>query len=87
MAGTKLGGRKMSCTIKEKYDTVYLEKYGMTFHQHIGSIGGKRSNNGGFGSVKIGDDGLTGRERARIVGSIGGRRSKRGKAKHDTGKI
>lgn len=36
---------------------------------------------GGFASMKVGDDGLTGFERARIAGEKGGRISKRGPAK------
>lgn len=36
---------------------------------------------GGFASEAIGDDGLTGRERAKIAGRIGGSKSRRGKVK------
>lgn len=41
-----------------------------------GARGGKISKGGGFGSEKIGKDGLTGRERAEKAGSIGGRNSR-----------
>ena len=43
----------------------------------IGSRGGKNSNHGGYASQKVGADGLTGRERARVNGAVGGTRSKR----------
>lgn len=38
---------------------------------------------GGFASDKVGADGLSGRERARIAGQKGGRKSRRGPAKKD----
>lgn len=72
---TKIGGKKASKTIKEKY--------GEDFYRNIGHKGGKNSRNGGFASYVIGIDGLTGRERASIAGRIGGMKSRRGKAKHD----
>ena len=50
------------------------------FYREIGRIGGASGNTGGFASDKIGQDGLTGRERARIVGAKGGRISKRRKS-------
>lgn len=36
-----------------------------------GTHGGKRHGKGGFGSRKVGKDGLTGPERARIAGTKG----------------
>lgn len=72
MAGTPEGGKLTAETVKELY--------GEDYYRIIGSKGGKRSRNGGFGSEKVGDDGLTGKERASIVGSTGGRLSKRGPA-------
>ena len=48
------------------------------WYQEQGAKGGKNSRNGGFGSKKVGSDGLTGQERAGKAGSIGGKISKRG---------
>lgn len=64
MAGTKEGGKKAAQTNKAKY--------GEDFYHINGAKGGKRGKTGGFASNKIGEDGLTGRERARIAGSKGG---------------
>ena len=72
MAGTIEGGRKSA--IKNK------ERHGADFYARIGSKGGKKSKTGGFASNKIGKDGLTGPERAKLAGSIGGTKSRRGKA-------
>lgn len=69
MAGTVLGGQKAAATNKVKY--------GQKFYAEIGAMGGRKSNNGGFASYKVGPDGLTGRERARIAGQVGGRKSRR----------
>lgn len=69
MSGNKVGGLKVAQTNKRKY--------GDDYYVNIGRIGGKASNNGGFGSSKIGKDGLTGKERARLAGAVGGSRSKR----------
>lgn len=65
---TKLG-KKSAATIKQRY--------GEDFYGNVGAIGGKGSNNGGFGSKKPGKDGLTGAERAVIAGVKGGRISRR----------
>jgi hypothetical protein len=73
MAGTKIGGRKAAQTNKSRY--------GEDFYMSIGTIGGRNGHTGGFGSNKVGADGLTGRERARLAGSKGGRISKRKKSK------
>lgn len=72
MSGTYAGGLKA----KEKNLAKDPNWYGV-----IGAIGGKNSNNGGFASEKVGKDGLTGAQRAKIAGSIGGRISRRGKPK------
>lgn len=42
------------------------------FYKKIGRLGGSKSKGGGFASDKVGDDGLTGKQRARVVGKIGG---------------
>lgn len=72
MPGTKAGGLKAR-------DTNYL-LYGRDFYARAGQKGGTLSKNGGFASEKVGVDGLTGRERAKIAGAKGGRASRRGPA-------
>lgn len=67
MAGNRIGGLKAATTNKQRY--------GDDFYARIGGIGGKRSDNGGFGSGKVGADGLTGKQRASTAGRIGGLRS------------
>ncbi len=47
------------------------------FYARIGAKGGRNSNTGGFNSEKVGTDGLTGFERAKVAGKIGGTRSRR----------
>lgn len=71
MPGSVAGGRKAAATNKAKY--------GDDFYRKLGKRGGSapRKTPGGFASDIIGDDGLTGRERARVAGAIGGQRSKR----------
>ncbi len=73
MTGNIKGGKKASRTNKERY--------GKDFYKKIGSLGGKLSRNCGFASQKVGPDGLTGAERAKIAGKIGGSVSKRKKVK------
>lgn len=74
MAGTKLGGQKAAATNKSKY--------GKDFYAKIGAEGGRKGVSGGFASVKVGVDGLTGRQRAEVAGQVGGRKSRRGAARH-----
>lgn len=74
MAGTKIGGQKAATTNKAKH--------GPDFYSRIGRMGGAKSTNGGFASEKIGRDGLTGIERAKVAGRKGGHLSKRGPAKN-----
>lgn len=74
MAGSKNGGLKAAKTNKERY--------GEDWYKKIGKIGGSRcGTEGGFASKKVGEDGLTGPQRAREAGKIGGKVSKRGPAK------
>jgi hypothetical protein len=73
MAGSKQGGALAAKTNKQKY--------GADFYARIGAMGGKLGKTGGFASDMRGEDGLTGKERARLAGAIGGRRSKRRPAK------
>lgn len=75
MPGTREGG--LAAARKNK------ELYGDNFYARIGEKGGKNSHTGGFNSLKIGKDGLTGQERARIFGKIGGMKSRRGKKHAD----
>jgi general stress protein YciG len=78
MAGTIEGGRKAAITNRLKH--------GDDFYSRIGHKGGSKSNNGGFASDKIGKDGLTGRERAKVVGAKGGSISSRAGVKNGDGK-
>lgn len=72
MAGNKTGGTKAA--------TTNMQRHGKDFYKRIGAIGGTKSGKGGFASNKVGADGLTGRERAKLVGAAGGAKSRRGKA-------
>lgn len=78
MSGTKAGAAKTAKT--------NIEKYGKDFYKNIGAKGGKASTTGGFGSDKVGADGLTGKQRARIAGAKGGRTSTRLGVKNGEGK-
>ena len=78
MVGTKAGGLKARNT--------NLKKYGTDFYKNIGRMGGSISTTGGFASLKVGKDGLTGPERARIVAAIGGARGSRKGVKNGEGK-
>lgn len=74
MSGNKIGGAKAAKTNKERH--------GEGFYARIGAMGGHNGKTGGFASNKVGKDGLTGQERAKLVGAIGGLKSKRGPAKN-----
>lgn len=71
MSGTVEGGKKVAITNKRKY--------GEDYYHRIGALGGKEGKTGGFASLIIGKDGLTGRQRALVAGAKGGRISRRGK--------
>lgn len=74
MAGTKAGGAKAAATNKKLH--------GEDFYAKIGQKGGKNnSGTGGFASLKVGRDGMTGPERAKKMGAIGGSISRRGPSK------
>lgn len=73
MSGTIKGGKKAAKTNKEKH--------GSDFYARIGRKGGKNSKTGGFASEKVGKDGLTGLQRAKIAGQKGGTKSRRGMSK------
>ena len=72
MAGTKAGAIKSKATILARDPD---------FYKRIGQKGGRRSTTGGFACTEVGDDGLTGAERAKIAGAKGGRISRRGQKK------
>lgn len=72
MSGTKEGGRKAR-------ETNYM-RHGKDFYKKIGQKGGRNGYTGGFASEKIGADGLTGWQRAKIAGKKGGYISRRGAA-------
>lgn len=65
MTGTPSGGRKAAETRRQKY--------GEDFDRQNTSKGGKAGHTGGFASDKVGKDGLTGVERAKIAGRKGRR--------------
>jgi len=71
MSGTPAGGK-----LAAKKN---IEKYGSKFYAEIGAKGGSKGRTGGFASNKVGEDGLTGRQRAAIAGANGGRISRRPK--------
>lgn len=73
MSGTRAGGIEARAT--------NIKKYGKDFYRNIGRKGGARGTTGGFASQKVGADGLTGRQRAKLVGAIGGHISRRRPAK------
>jgi general stress protein YciG len=70
MAGTKAGG------LKAKMKNLAKDP---DFYAKIGKRGGENGRTGGFASAVVGDDGMTGAERARIAGAKGGRISRRRK--------
>lgn len=70
MAGTIEGGRKAAAKNLANDPN---------FYSKIGRKGGENGNTGGFASPEKGNDGFTGKERARIAGRVGGMTSRRGK--------
>ena len=72
MSGTVSGGIEAAKTNRRRH--------GKDFYVRIGQKGGRSGRTGGFASVKVGDDGLTGPQRARIAGAQGGHKSRRGKS-------
>lgn len=78
MAGTKEGGLKAAESNTRRDPD---------FYRRIGAIGGKKGTTGGFASDKVGKDGLTGRQRARLVGREGGLISKRGVSRRNKNDI
>ena len=72
MAGTKAGALKSRATILAKDPD---------FYKRIGQKGGQNGRTGGFACSEVGEDGLTGAERAKVAGAKGGRISRRGSKK------
>lgn len=68
MAGNKIGGKKAAAKNLASSPNFYAE---------IGRKGGRNGKTGGFASEFVGNDGLTGPQRAKIAGRKGGRISKR----------
>ena len=89
-AGTKEGD-----AASEKWRQTMIKKYGVDgVHKKMQEIGSKGGANGkgpgykgGFASDEVGEDGLNGRQRARLAGAVGGKRSRRGPAKDDIEKV
>lgn len=75
VVGTVSGGKKCAAT--------NVALYGANYYKRIGRLGGLKSTTGGFASDKVGKDGLTGKQRAKIAGAVGGKRSKRGPARKE----
>ena len=75
MAGNREGGLKTAKTNIERYGKDYYKKL-CRKASHPGT--------GGFASLKVGKDGLTGLQRAKIAGRKGGTISRRGKSKDTT---
>lgn len=74
-----------------KWWSTMIERFGSeeAVRDHMvamGKKGGKLSKTGGFASNKVGADGLTGRERARLVAAIGGLKSTRAGVRNGEGK-
>lgn len=74
MAGTREGGLKARARNLAKDPN---------FYKKIGAKGGRNGKTGGFASDMVGEDGLTGRQRAKIAGAKGGKISRRGAAKEN----
>ena len=85
-AGTKEGD-----AASERWRQTMINKYGVDgVHKKMQEIGSKGGANGkgpgykgGFASNEVCEDGLTGKQRARIAGAKGGAISRRGPAKDD----
>ena len=69
MAGTQKGGQAAAASNRVRH--------GADFYARIGAMGGKKGRTGGFASKKVGTDGLTGPQRAKLAGKDGGRKSRR----------
>lgn len=70
MPNTKEGAEKARRTLLERLGSEEALK---EYYRNIGRMGGAKSRGGGFASEKVGNDGLTGAQRARLAGKKGGR--------------
>lgn len=82
MAGSVEGGKMAAATNMKRYDKEYLDRFGMTFYQYLGHLGGKNGHTGGF---SIDDRNLLQKilhkpTRAQRAGKIGDAASRRGKS-------
>ena len=75
MTGNISGGKKSAQTI--------YKRHGKDFYKKMGRLGGQKSRGGGFGDERVGRDGLTGAQRAKLAGRKGGGISRRGKKTKD----
>ena len=75
MSGTKAGGIKAALTNKMIH--------GEDFYRRIGQKGGRNGHTGGFASSIVGEDGLTGPQRAKIAGAKGGHIPRRGPVRRE----
>ena len=72
---TKEGGKTLKATMIKKFGSEEAYK---EYMRNMSAKGGKvKGIEKGFASFKEGSDGLTGRQRARVVGKTGGAISKR----------
>lgn len=78
-------GTKEGDAASERWRQTMINKYGIDgVHKKMQEIGSKGGMNGygkgykgGFASDAVGEDGMTGRERAKVAGALGGRKSSR----------
>lgn len=68
--GTRIGYEKAKQTILKRKGSPEAVH---AWRQEIGRLGGEKSRSGGFASDKLGPDGLTGKERAKLAGAKGGK--------------
>lgn len=78
---TKAGAKKLIATMTDKFGS--YDSWAEWMRKN-GAEGGRKGRTGGFASEKIGADGLTGKQRARIAGQRGGTISRKPNAKQTT---
>lgn len=75
MGGSHLGGKKAEKTMIAKMGEAQYREW----RRDMGRKGGKNSRGGGYATTHVGDDGLTGPQRASYWGRIGGIASRKPK--------
>jgi general stress protein YciG len=75
MARSEETKQKIGKTTKEKYDEIYLKKYGVTYYQYIGAKGGSKEKEELRKPKGFGAD----RDLAVRAGKVGGKISRRPK--------